>query len=71
MPPRRREQRASAPRLEDLTDEELVHVRFFGDCDRYVALPGDREHATEILRARGHYRWDAARGQWVSPKESA
>jgi hypothetical protein len=66
---RRRIPRATS--LEELTDEQLVQLRFFGDCSGYAAQPGDGERATAILRSRGYYRWDATRARWLSPRESA
>ena len=64
MRARRREQQPGAPRLEDLTDRELVRIRFFGKIVGYQISPDERLRAYEILKARGYYRWDPERGGW-------
>lgn len=42
--------------LEEMTDRELVKIRFFGTHPSYVVQPGDDHRATELLRERGYYR---------------
>jgi hypothetical protein len=52
--------------LEAMTDRELVHIRFFNIGPAgYQVQPGDGQRATELLRERGFYRFDADRGTWV------
>jgi hypothetical protein len=65
-----------ASRLEDLTDDELLHIRYFGNLigedkmPTFVASEEEQDRAYKILKARGYYVWDPARGNWYSRLDS-
>ena len=54
-----------ATRLEDVTDEQLVELWFFSQCDGYTLQPGDSDRVYEMLKQRGVLRLNASRSGYT------